>query len=77
MTELRKVVFGSRYWHVVDDDPDNNQIIGTLSYFPESLLPWRASYEPSMGAPEDLAIRYCKTEQDALEFLEKKVKGEE
>jgi hypothetical protein len=40
---LRKVPFGSDYWHVVSDEHES--IIGSLLYTPgRTLLPWRAEF---------------------------------
>lgn len=75
MTELRKVRIGDDYWHVVDDDPDNSQIIGSLLMTKTLALPWRAEYAPMWGAPEDFAVSYHANEQEALDWLEDKVKG--
>lgn len=73
MAELRLVPFGVNYWHVVDDTEGKEGIIGSIlkNERPEDLLPWRAEFAPIYGSISDLAVGYCRTQLEAIEWLER------
>lgn len=74
MSALRKVRFGvANYWHVVDDDTVDHEIIGSLLYNPhEKPLEWRAEYAPLSATSGNFAVGHFKTEEEAIKFLEQK-----
>lgn len=75
MSELRMVPFGVDYWHVVDDTEGIEGIIGSIlrNTRPEDLLPWRAEFAPLWSSPSDLSVAYCRTEQEALDYLQRRL----